>query len=42
MSFFSNFKIIAGMLFGTDDLRESREDITRKKLRVKKNVFVFV
>ena len=35
MSFFSSFKIIAGMLFGTDDLRESREDIIRKRSRVK-------
>ena len=27
MSFFSSFKIFTGMLFGPDDLWESREDI---------------
>ena len=27
MSFFSSFKIFTGMLFGPDDLFESREDI---------------
>ena len=27
MSFFSSFKIFTGMLFGPDDLCESREDI---------------
>ena len=27
MSFFSSFKFFTGMLFGPDDLSESREDI---------------
>ena len=46
MSFFSSFKIFTGMLFGLDDLYESREDIIKDisflSVGVKKKVFVFV
>ena len=46
MSFFSSFKIFTGMLFGPDDLYESREDIIKDisflSVGVKKKVFVFV
>ena len=46
MSFFSGFKIFTGMLFGQDDLCESREDIIKYisffSVAVKKKVFVFV
>ena len=45
MSFFSSFKIFTGMLFGPDDLWESREDIISDisflSVGVKKKVFVF-
>ena len=45
MSFFSSFKIFTGMLFGPDDLCESREDIISNisflSVGVKKKVFVF-
>ena len=44
MSFFSSFKIFTGMLFGPDDLCESREDIISNisflSVGVKKKVFV--
>ena len=46
MSFFSSFKIFTGMLFGPDNLYESREDIIKGisflSVGVKKKVFVFV
>ena len=46
MSFFSSLKIFTGMLFGPDDLYESREgiikDISFLSVGVKKKVFVFV
>ena len=45
MSFFSCLKIFTGMLFGPDDLYESREDIkdiSFLSVGVKKKVFVFV
>ena len=46
MSFSSSFKIFTGMLFGQDDLCESREDIIKYisffSVAVKKKVFVFV
>ena len=44
MSFFSSFKIFIGMLFGPDDLRESREDIkdiSALSVEVKKKMFLF-
>ena len=45
MSFFNSFKIFTGMLFGPDDLWESREDIISDisflSVGVKKKVFVF-
>ena len=45
MSFSSSFKIFTGMLFGPDDLCESREDIISNisflSVGVKKKVFVF-
>ena len=42
--FFSSFKIFIGMPFGSDDLRESREDIkdiSALSVEVKKKMFVF-
>ena len=44
MSFLSSFKIFTGMLFGPDDLCESREDIKDISLSIgaKKKVFVFI
>ena len=45
ISLFSSFKIFTGMLFGPDDLCESREDIISNisilSVEVKKKVFVF-
>ena len=46
MSFINSFKISTGMLFGPDDLYESREDIIKDisflLIGIKKKVFVFV
>ena len=46
ISFFGNFKIFAGMLFGSDDFWESNDDIINEisflSVGVNKNVFVFV
>ena len=46
MWFFSSFKIFTGLLFGPDDLCESKEDIIKDisflSVGVKKKVFVFV
>ena len=45
MSFSKSSKIFTGMLFGTDDLWESSEDIINilfLSVGVKKNTFVFV
>ena len=45
MPFFSSLKFLQKMLFGPDDLRESREDIISDisflSVGVKKKVFVF-
>ena len=45
MSFFSSLKFLQKMLFGPNDLRESREDIISDisflSVGVKKKVFVF-
>ena len=46
ISFFSSFEIVTEMLFGPDELCESREgiikDISFLSVGVKKKVFVFV
>ena len=46
MSFLGSFKIFTGMLFGPDDLCDSKEDIIKDisflSVGVKKKVFVFV